>query len=394
MATAVALIAGQFAGEGDERGVRALAARSVQRDSLSEDDWPEHDYVIMNPPYARAEPRDGYSTSSTRDLYAFFMEKAALSSRGYIAVTPASYLSAPKYQVLRDVVGSAGGGKIYVFDNVPDTLFRGYKFGSTNTSKTNFVRAAVTVSLPEVREWAITPILRWRRPDRERMFAQAPTLLTPRRIGPDGEWVKVGGALAETWDHLRAVPRTVRDLVTSEITEFSLTVALTPRYYVSAAYRDLDRGSKMVLYFGDEGDRDACALALNSSIPYFWWRTLDGGVMLPRRVLLSTPVPEALGDAQIGRDADGSGVGGSAGSADPTGSAGSAGSAGAPWSAEQLLKVLREDEDAHLVTKLNAGRVNENVKRPPDLVNALDRLLFGGDAPDFSSVYADSMFPA
>lgn len=95
---------------------------------------PSHDFVIVNPPYARAVERPTYETSHCRDLFAYFMERVARQSRGFIAVTPAAYLSAPKFQKLRDVLDRENdGGDVLVFDNVPDTLFRGYKFGSNNT---------------------------------------------------------------------------------------------------------------------------------------------------------------------------------------------------------------------------------------------------------------------
>ena len=77
---------------------------------------------------------------------------------------------------------------------------------------------------------------------------------------------------------------------------------------------------------------------------------------MPRRVLLSTPIPRP--------DIDG-----------------------------DLVARLREGESNHLVTKLDAGRVNENVKRPHDLVVALNEFQFPGGVPDFDLLYADSMFP-
>ena len=354
--SAVALIAADYAAEGDVNAVRELDVRSARRDFLSRAALPSHDFAIFNPPYARAEAKAGYETAHCRDLFAYFMERVAKTSRGYIAVTPASYLSAPKFQALRDVLDrKSAGGNIYVFDNVPDTLFRGYKFGSNNTSKTNFVRAAVTVCEPKVDGWKITPIIRWQAAARARMFDECGLLLAPRRLGPHGEWAKLGPGLEGVWDMLLSESETLRDLVTSAATEYTLDVGLTPRYYISATHRTLDRGSKATLHFRSAADRDRAAVVLNSSVPYLWWRALDGGVTLPRRVLMSVPIPP-IGEVDA-----------------------------------HLLERLRASEDENLVMKLNSGRENENVKHPADLVEALNDMVLPNKR-DLHLLYASSMF--
>lgn len=355
--TAIALIAASFLDPGDESGVRKLAHRAVRRDALDRAEWPEHDFAIVNPPYARSEPLSWFETANCRDSFAYFLERVAKSSLGYIAVTPASYLAAPKFQPLRDVLNRTHkGGRVFVFDNVPDTLFRGYKFGSNNTSKTNFVRAAITVCAPGADRWSITPILRWQVESRARMLQRCASLLAERRVGPHGEWAKLGPGLDRIWDQLFRETTTVGDLISDLPTPYSLDVGLTPRYFISAAYRNLDRGSKATLYFRSEADRDHAAIVLNSSIPYLWWRALDGGVTLPRRVLLSTPLPVVSSDSAA------------------------------------LVRRLRASEEENVVVKRNAGRRNENVKHPLELVSTLNRAVLPG-CYDLSAVYANSMFP-
>lgn len=356
--TAVALIGSDFLDEDDVEGLRALHTRATCRDFLVKAELPKHDFVIVNPPYGRATSRPWLKTQATREYFAYFLERVATESAGFIAVTPASYLSAPKFQVLRDVLdGGNCGGRVYAFDNVPDTMFRGYKFGSLNTSSTNFVRAAITVCSPEDTFWRITPIIRWRSADRPRIFELAPALLAERQIGPDGEWVKLLPELADMWKELSAQQTTVRDLVVKQETPYSLTVGMTPRYYISAAYRNLSRGSKSILYFPTEEARDQAFLTLNSSIPYLWWRGLDGGVTLPRRVLMSTPVPLVPLKEK-------------------------------PFA--ELVRELRDTEDGSITTKLNAGKINENVKRDPNLVSRLTEALLGASY-DLSALYTENM---
>ncbi|UOW01873.1 N-6 DNA methylase [Agrococcus sp. SCSIO52902] len=357
LSSAVALIAASFVARDDSEAVGLFHRRAVRRDFLNRAPLPDHDFSIMNPPYARAEPAQGYKTGQARDLFAYFLERTAETSRGFVAVTPASYLSAPKFQPLRDVLErTTRGGNIFVFDNVPDTLFRGYKYGSNNTSKTNFVRAAVTVSQPTAASWRLTPIIRWQSAYRAQMFRECAALLGLRRIGPHGEWAKLGPNDGPVWDAINGAERSLFDLTTPQATEYRLEVGLTPRYYISASYRVLDRASKATLYFRTAEDRDIAAIVLNSSLPYFWWRALDGGVTLPRRVLMSTPVPALKG------------------------------------SLPQLVSRLRRSEDENVVVKLNAGRHNENVKHPPELVRELN-VAASVEGLDTRLLYTSSMFP-
>lgn len=356
--TAVAIIATDWAAEGDLEAVRLLDSRSRNRNFLSTAALPEHDFVIMNPPYARAEPLSGFETAACRDLFAFFLERVAVSSRGFIAVTPASYTASPKFRPVREVLNrECSGGDVFVYDNVPDTLFRGYKFGSSNTSTTNFVRAAITVCNPKMETWRMTPIIRWQSKHRQSMIEQCSQLLTERRIGPHGEWAKISPGTGPVLDELTRQPVTVSTLTTKEETEFSLDVPLTPRYYISATYRSLERGSKETLYFRSSEDRDRVALVLNSSVPYLWWRAFDGGVTLPRRVLNSTPVPESV-------------------TVD-----------------EDLVSRLQRSEEVNVVTKLNAGKINENVKHPTELIDALNDHVLGTNHPDLRLLYTNNMFP-
>lgn len=357
--SALVLIAAQFANQGDTCGVEAFFERARAADFLTLTHPPAADYAILNPPYARAEAPEGFTTAPARDLFAFFLEKVSATVSGFVAVTPAAYLAAPKYSSLRTLLDNrCGGGRVYVFDNVPDTLFRGFKFGSKNTSKTNFVRAAITVCDPRDRGWHTTPIIRWRAASRANMFAGAPSLLTDRQVGPDGEWAKIPAQLLPAWRRLRSQGQPLSALVTRSETPYRLDVATTPRYYISAAFRDLQRSSKTTLYFDSPEDRDNAAAVLNSSIPYFWWRALDGGVTLPRRVLMSVPVGPV------------------------------------PPEARQIVRQMYEDEGDHLVTKLNAGRTVENVKRPQNLVAALDRLLLPEAVGHLDVLYSPDMTSA
>lgn len=357
--TAVALIAAEHVGEGDLDGFEAFFERCVARDFLCGDPVPEHDFVLMNPPYAAGQAPEGFATSKTKELFAFFLERATSTSSGLVAVTPAAYLSAAKFAPVRQMLDETmSGGEVLVFDNVPDTLFRGYKFGSSNTSTTNFVRAAITVCSPVMTGWKVSPIVRWKAVSRQRMLSGCVDLLAERTVGPHGEWAKIFPEHRQAWEHLRGLPETVASLVSPSPTPYHLTVGMTPRYYISAAFRDLERGSKTTLFFPDAQTRDRVAVALNSSVPYLWWRALDGGVTLPRRVLMSTPVPPSTPDTA------------------------------------ELARALEAEEGSCVTVKMNAGKPNENVKRPRETVEQMNRECFPGIEFDVRRLYSEDMFSA
>lgn len=354
--SAVVLIAAEYLEMNDTEGFRRFAERSVVADFLDGSFKVESDYAILNPPYSRVPENSLFRTGPTRDLYAYFLEKIATATKGFIAVTPASFLGTPKFASVRRVFEDVlPGGRVYVFDNVPDTLFRGFKFGSSNTSQTNFVRAAITISYPGLDEWSSTPIVRWKSASRKKMFEHVGELLAPLKKGPNGEWLKIHPNHVAVWEEIQTWRTRLSDLTTARPTQYHLTVATTPRYFISASFSPLRRRSQATLYFPDEKARDLAAIALNSSVPYLWWRWLDGGVTLTKRVLLSTPMP--------------------------------------PKSVVKALVVekIRASEEVNRVVKLNAGVHNENIKHPPALVRELDGLVIDHDA-DVTEAFSEDMF--
>lgn len=355
--TAIALLAISFAKAGDGAAVKALQSRSRHRDFLSPDPLPAYDYAIMNPPYARSSRREGFSTRDSQDLYAYFLERVERTGKGFIAITPASYLSGKKFQSVRSLLEKRNGGHVYVFDNVPDTCFRGFKYGSNNTSKTNFVRAAITVCAPIMKTWRITPILRWSFRSRKHLFATAHNWLGARHIGPDGAWAKVLPATTELWARLTTSTRSLQDLTTSKHTRHQLEVASTPRYYISASSTPLQRTSKHVLYFESEEAFNHAYLLLNSTVPYWWWRTVAGGISLTKQTLLSVPVPDEM-------NADN----------------------------DALIAELKRSDRRDRKVKVNAGTHNENIRRPWDLTQRVNFEVIGENVPDFTSLYSSDMF--
>jgi hypothetical protein len=336
----------------------SLVAHSRVADALS-DDLPPFDYALMNPPYVVVPRDDRFTAAESRDLYAYFLERMlTLGRRGIVAITPQSYTSGRKFAGLRRLlVRRLETMDVYCFDNVPDNVFRGVKFGSQNSNRVNSTRAAVLVGLvgegDAPRRHRITPLLRWRAHERADLFAAADDFLADLQADEDRAFPKVGAALVPLHRAMLECDTTIRDLVASGPTAYPLDVPVTPRYFLSAVKRVLDRGHVHRLYFRDPEARDRAAVVLNSSLAYWWWRAYEGGITVSRTILLSVPVPIAA--------------------ADPA-----------------LVAALEGSEADNVVVKRNAGRPNENVKHPWRLLRLLNEAVAPDDVDALLATHANS----
>ena len=203
--------------------------------------------------------------------------------------------------------------------------------------------------------------------------------LVPLRRAPGGEWAKLMPGTEAVWDALCGPEgltqpgaedsdtnaRCLADLLVVGSPEdgeslYRLWVASTPRYYVSASKKPLQRSSCHVLTFQSPEAMNQAYLLLNSSLAYWWWRCVDGGITLQKRTLASLPLPSLLEDVSTGRP--------------------------------DLLAELERSDRSDIRLKLNAGRINENVKRPRDLVEEIDRSLLAGLDYDFTWVFVPDLF--
>jgi hypothetical protein len=145
----------------------------------------------------------------------------------------------------------------------------------------------------QTRRFRITPLVRWRAPQRSRLFEEVPRLLsTPREIDAT-LFPKLPPGFESFYSDLasKGVPlaRTVAPGGFSQ-----LLVPTTPRYFISAVKRSLDRVSARLLTFDSEEDFFRAYLTLNSSIAYLWWRVRDGGMTLSQETLMSIPIDRSL----------------------------------------------------------------------------------------------------
>ena len=308
---------------------------------------PEHDFVIVNPPYLATVADDRFETARARDLYAYFMENIIKTSKGFISVTPQSFTNAGKFEDLRRIMlNTYSKVTIFNFDNVPANIFRGIKFGSKNSNTANSIRAAITIAQPGRGKWQTTSLLRWRSHEREDLFREAPKHLSSVEFS-ELFFPKVSKKYEQLYSQACTFPRLGERISTSP-TSYSLFIPSSPRYFISALKEPVRRASQHEVFFNSSKDRDIAYLLLNSSFMYWWWRVRDGGMTLSQETIGSLPVPKfALN--------------------------------------KSLALALEKSEKTSKVYKRNAGSDQENVKHSMDLILDLNRLV----APKYANHLLD-----
>jgi hypothetical protein len=308
---------------------------------------PKHDFVIVNPPYLATQADARFECSKSGDLFAYFLENVIKSSRGFISITPQSFTNAKKFSSLRNLLlRSYNNLTIYCFDNVPANIFKGIKFGSTNSNQVNSIRASIMIALPGQGKRQITSLIRWKSSEREVLFKEAKRHLSKVKLTEDF-FPKVGQDYQEMYESTASLPL-LGSICNSRKTKFALYVPSAPRYFIPALKKSVKRSSQKTIYFDSALDRDRAYMLMNSSFMYWWWRVRDGGMTLSLETILSCPLLDF------------------------------------PLS-ESLIRRLEESEKKNKVYKQNAGSAQENVKHPKTLVSALNKVV----APQFASLLMD-----
>lgn len=341
----------------DKKLFKNIKSRFVVADFLFSDNLPEHDYAILNPPYVVVEPDARFETRSARDLYAYFLERVIKTSVGFVSITPQTFTNGQRFNSLRRLLlNNFSDIDIYCFDNVPDNIFRGIKFGSKNTNKANSTRAGIIVAKQSSKKQIlrITPLLRWRVKDRQKLLDSVDDFLvaiTPR----EDIFPKLQKELLSLYDFAKKQNKILAHLVSHRYTQYKLIVPSTPRYFISALKMPVERSSFKTLYFYNENERDIAYLLLNSSYMYWWWRINDGGMTISEKTLLTLPVINEI------------------------------------FIDKNLLLKIEQSEKTNRVIKKNAGKDNENVKHDPSLVREINRCLFPRFANALEMLHSNSV---
>jgi hypothetical protein len=301
---------------------------------------PSHDFVIMNPPYLSTGKDSRFETSDAGDLYAYFMENTFKTSAGFVSITPQSFTNAGKFRSLRALLlRHFSAVSIYAFDNVPANIFRGVKFGSTNSNTANSTRAAITVASNMSKSTRITGLTRWRSAERHRLFSEIEGYLAEVDFTEEF-FPKVQSSHLSLYNAVKELPQ-LRSITAAKNGAFSLHIPSSPRYFIPALRTPVRRSSQRQIFLASQEEADRAYLLINSSLMYWWWRVRDGGMTLSLETLLSLPVPDFRVD-------------------------------------QLLIQELEASEKVNKVYKQNGGAAQENVKHPLELVVRINHLVLPG----------------
>jgi hypothetical protein len=322
-------------------GFDSDAITSTQGDFLENDVSLHGKSVIVNPPYGKLTKRyDGYVTQSCNDMYALFLERISHADN-VVAITPQSFIGATKMEPLRNVLYENMSGYVIAYDNVPGNIFYGRKHGIFNTNTANSVRAAITIAHHDDRhDWKVTPMLRWQSNERDKIFDVSDKFMRiASKVTDNACWLKAPQNIADIFQ--QGGLRHISDLVAAN-GEYTLTSPTTPRYHTTAAIHELQRTGKTILHFATYEDMAIAYVTINSSVAYAWWRMTDGGITLTNKTLLSTPIFVKTKHDKI--------------------------------ACQQFVNNISAHETDYIVAKKNAGKMNENLSFPDNLVEQMTML--------------------
>lgn len=336
--------------------------------------------VIANPPYAKmSEISKNWKQTDvvldTNEYYSAFMEKIFEGAKSAVIITPYSFISANRFYSLREKMSNLGKGFIVSFDNVPGNIFYGKKHGIFNSNTSNAVRAAVTVfSKSDTKKgFKISPLIRFKTEERKRLlnaYELETTLPLDYQVVSEKQtkFEKIEKDLVGVFKAWKDKSKyLLKDLLSKDETKYLISMPNTCRYFTTASKRKLNRSGQFSLYFKNERDFNFIYCLINSSFAYWWWRVYDGGINYPINILKSIPIPLNL----LTKEDDAF--------------------------FEEMSKKLQAKEDQYIITKLNAGRVQENIKFPKedrDKINKkiLSILGFDLDGRVFNKVHSNTFF--
>jgi len=340
---------------------------------------PKDAKVISNPPYAKITQikptwQKTENLLSSKDYYSAFIEKIVTSGCQAVVISPYSFLGGNKYYSLRKVLNDYNGF-IVSFDNVPGNIFNGKKHGIFNTNTANSVRAAITVieNTDDSRGFRTSHLVRFKTEERENLLNNdiLESLLSEnKQIVSQGQpsYVKCHKEL----DNLFRIwtnksNKQLLDQLSKKENEFALYVPNTCRYFTTASVTKLSRTGMITLYAKDEESYDFLYCLINSSFAYWHWRIFDGGITYPVGLLNSIPV---FVDLLLKEDKD---------------------------FFSNMRKKMANLEKQYIVTKLNAGVEQENIKFPKSFREEINSKFFKvlgcNDNPQlFDLVHSNAVF--
>jgi predicted RNA methylase len=271
----------------------------------------ECDYIIMNPPYFK------YKES---DIYGYFLNKASEISNGFISINPISFTNGSKFKKTRENILNFNSISLYHFDNIPGHIFEDAD-----------VRVSIIIAHNIFNERMTTGQIRWKSKKRKEMLENLDSNLGDGVFTPEIFYKTI----PET-KHLIHDDKLSNYVVKKS--NYPIYITNSPRYFITASSKKLDRSGQIEIFMKDEDSYNKAFIMLNSSYLYWWWRTCDSSLSLTKRTLLSLPWINFEYNYEI-------------------------------------IEKIKISELNNKVYKKNAGKLQENIKHPKELVMSLNSLF-------------------
>lgn len=330
---------------------------TIQGDFLSQDIKLQRNCkVISNPPYTtikkiKATWENTDVAKNTKELYTMFMEKIIKQSKSSVIITPYSFIGGQKFFNLRKLMNNYSGF-IVSFDNVPGNIFYGKKQGIFNTNTSNSVRAAITVvENNNCKGFRLSPLIRFKNEERKSLLQcklLEGELSNKYQIvnSKKPSYEKCQKELQVVFDKwLEKSFKNLKDVISSKKENYKIYIPNTCRYFTTASVYKLKRAGAIELYIKDIETFNFVYCLINSSFAYWWWRIYDGGITYSKGLLQKLPIFINLltdDDKKFFKD-----------------------------TANEMINTEKD----YIVTKLNSGKIQENIKFPEKYRNIINQRL-------------------
>ena len=276
----------------------------------------DEDYIIMNPPYFK------YKDS---DIYAYFLDKASKTTKGFVSINPLSFTNGKKFKRTRKNLLTFSAINLYHFDNIPGCIFYDAS-----------VRVSIIITHNNNDDKRTTGIIRWKSSDRKKMLDNIEDNID--------DAILTENIFYKTSKNTNKYIQTTRLLSNHlcDYSEYPLYIANSPRYFISASTEKLDRTGQIEIFMKDLESYNKALILLNSSYLYWWWRTNDSSMSLTKGTLLTLPWI----DVSVN---------------------------------EEIIAEIERSQIENKVYKKNAGKLQENVKHPKTLISKLNSIFLEKD---------------
>ena len=253
---------------------------------------------LGNPPYGQKileeNEHHGFSSLKSANSAAYFLEQAvriAQEKDVICQVVPISLVHSKKAISIRKFLQEhCSMINVETFDVVPGYMFNQGK-STSSTSKSITIRVAILTMVvgKPLRVLRTSKYVRWSSDEREILFDN-PLIRLNKNLYEDYQWPKIGNKESkEIMVKILQNDCTIKSILDKN-GGFKLYIADSPRYYISAVHKDLDRGQR-VIALSSSFDRDLAQVIICSDLFYWYWRTTEGEFSLTQKCIQSMPIP-------------------------------------------------------------------------------------------------------